>query len=77
MVMQRLKELLAEQFMLNQDEITSETTFAEDLGADSLDIVELTMALEEEFDISEISESDLARILTVGDLVRYITDKVD
>ena len=77
MVMRKLREILAEQFMLEEDEITSETSFAEDLGADSLDIVELTMAIEEEFDISEIEENDLKKIVTVGDLAQYITDRID
>ena len=54
-----------------------DTNFEEDLGVDSLDIVELSMALEEEFDIGEMSEEDLAGIKTVGDLVRYLQGKLD
>jgi len=77
MVLKRLKELLAEQFMVSEDEITPETSFADDLGADSLDIVELTMAIEEEFDITEISDEDLPRLVTVGDVVRYISERID
>ena len=57
--------------------ITMDTNFEEDLGVDSLDIVELSMALEEEFDIGEMSEEDLAGIKTVGDLVRYLQGKLD
>lgn len=54
-----------------------DTNFEEDLGVDSLDIVELSMALEEEFDIGEMSEEDLATIKTVGDLVHYLQGKLD
>ena len=57
--------------------ITMDTNFEEDLGVDSLDIVELSMALEEEFDIGEMSEEDLATIKTVGDLVNYLQGKLD
>ena len=53
-----------------------DTSF-EDLGADSLDVVELTMALEEEFGIGEMEEEDLSGISTVGDLVRYVSDKLE
>ncbi|NLL45395.1 MAG: acyl carrier protein [Clostridiales bacterium] len=77
MVFTKLKELLAEQFMVNEDEITLDTSFADDLGADSLDIVELTMALEEEFDITEISDEDIPRLVTVGDVARYISERID
>ena len=52
-------------------------TFTDDLGADSLDIVELSMALEEEFGVSEMSEEDIAGIATVGDLVNYLQNKLD
>jgi len=77
MVFSRLKELLAEQFMVDEDEITLDTSFVDDLGADSLDIVELTMAIEEEFDISEISEEDISKLVTVGDVVRYISERIE
>lgn len=77
MVFTKLKELLAEQFMVNKDEITLDTSFADDLGADSLDIVELTMALEEEFDITEISDEDIPQLATVGDVTRYISERID
>ena len=77
MVMQKLRELIAEQFMMEESEITPETSFVGDLDADSLDIVELTMAIEEEFDVGEIDENDLKNIATVGDLAQYISDKVD
>jgi acyl carrier protein len=77
MVLQRLKSLIAEQFMVDEDDITLDTSFVDDLGADSLDIVELTMAIEEEFDISEIDEGDLPKLITVGDLSRYISERID
>ncbi len=77
MVMQRLKRLIAEQFMVDEQEITADTSFTDDLGADSLDIVELTMSIEEEFDISEIDDNDLPKLATVGDLARYISDMID
>lgn len=77
MVLQKLKRLIAEQFMVDEQEITADTSFTDDLGADSLDIVELTMAIEEEFDISEIDDNDLPKLATVGDLARYISDIID
>ncbi len=77
MIFEKLSELISEQFGVEPDTITMETTFEDDLGADSLDIVELSMALEEEFDIGEMSEEDLATIKTVGDLVNYLQGKLD
>ncbi|MBQ2926572.1 MAG: acyl carrier protein [Ruminiclostridium sp.] len=68
----KLKALLAEQLSVNPDDITLEAAFVEDLGVDSLDLVELSMALEEEFGIEEMSEEDMANIKTVGDLVEYL-----
>ena len=64
--------IIAQQFGVDTDSITSETTFEDDLGADSIDIVELSMALEDEYAIGEMSEDDLGDIKTVGDLVQYI-----
>ena len=77
MIFEKLSELLSEQFGVDVENITMDTTFENDLGADSVDIVELSMALEEEFGIAEMSEEDLAKIVTVGDLVRYLQNKVD
>lgn len=77
MVFERLKKILAEQFVVDEDTITMETSFQEDLGADSLDIVELAMAVEEEFDIPELNEEDLPSLVTVGDLARYISNIID
>ncbi len=77
MIFEKLSELLAEQFRVKAEDITMNTTFENDLGADSVDIVELSMALEDEFGIAEMSEEDLAKIVTVGDLVRYLQSSVD
>ncbi len=64
--------IIAQQFGVDAGSITPETTFEEDLGADSIDIVELSMALEDEYAIGEMSEDDLGGISTVGDLIQYI-----
>ena len=77
MIFEKLCDLISEQFGVEADTITLETTFTDDLGADSLDIVELSMALEEEFGVSEMSEEDIAGIATVGDLVTYLQNKLD
>ena len=77
MVMEKLRELIAEQFTVDAATIQRDTAFFDDLGADSLDIVELTMALEEEFDLVELPEEDLRKLVTVGDVVDYITAKID
>ena len=73
MVFDKIKEIISEQFTIDENSITKQMAFTDDLGADSLDVVELTMAIEEEFDISEVSEDDLKTIVTVGDLVTYVT----
>ena len=77
MIFEKLCDLISEQFGVEADTITMETTFTDDLGADSLDIVELSMALEEEFGVSEMSEEDIAGIAIVGDLVTYLQNKLD
>ncbi|HEY5560187.1 MAG TPA: acyl carrier protein [Clostridiaceae bacterium] len=71
MVFDKIKGIIAEQLGLEADEITMESSFVDDLGADSLDIVELIMALEEEFDM-EIPDEDAEKISIVGDIVDYI-----
>ena len=70
-MLDRLKKVIVEQLGVEETEVTLESSFIEDLGADSLDIVELIMALEEEFDI-EIPDEDAEKILTVGDALDYI-----
>ena len=77
MIFNKLKALIAEQLSVNPDDITLEAAFVEDLGVDSLDLVELSMALEEEFGIEEMSEEDMANIKTVGDLVEYLAKHLD
>ncbi|MBA1333820.1 MAG: Acyl carrier protein [Firmicutes bacterium] len=71
MILEKVKEIVAEQLGVDEDEVVLEASFIDDLGADSLDIVELIMALEEEFDM-EIPDEDAEKIVTVGDAVEYI-----
>ena len=71
---ERVKKIIAEQLGVEEDEVTPEASFVEDLGADSLDTVELVMALEEEFEI-EIPDEDAEKILTVGKALEYIKEK--
>jgi acyl carrier protein len=71
----RLKEIIAEQLGISEDEIVPEASFIEDLGADSLDIVELIMALEEEFDI-QISDEEAEKIQTVQDAINFIMENI-
>jgi len=75
MIYERLVKLLSEQFGLDEDDINEDTGF-EDLGADSVDLVELSMNLEEEFGIDEMGEEEIASIHTVGDLVNYLRGKL-
>ena len=75
-IFQKLSEMIAEQFAKDPDEVTMDTSFEEDLGADSVDLVELVMAMEEEFEVGEIQEEDLSALKTVGDAVNYIASKV-
>ena len=70
---ERVKKIICEQLGVEEDEITPEAKFIEDLGADSLDTVELVMAFEEEFGL-EIPDEDAEKIATVGDAVRYIKE---
>lgn len=74
-IFQTMRDLVAEQFALEPDEVTMDTDFDRDLGADSVDVVELVMAMEEEFEIGEIPEEELGTLKTVGDAVNYIAGK--
>ena len=76
MIFEKIAALLAEQFGVEADSITMDTSF-EDLGADSLDIVELTMAVEEELGLENMDEDDLSGIAVVGDLVNYLKSKLE
>ena len=77
MIFKQLKNLLAEQFGVDVDTITMDTTFEDDLGADSLDLVDMSMALEEVFGVEELSEEDIAGITTVGDLVHFLQGRLE
>jgi acyl carrier protein len=68
---ERVKEIICEQLGVSAEEVTPQASFIEDLGADSLDLVELVMALEEEYDM-EISDEDAEKIRTVQDVLDYI-----
>ena len=72
----KVKKIVADQLGIDESKVTEESSFIDDLGADSLDTVELVMAFEEEFG-SEISDSDAEKILTVGDAVKFIENKAN
>ena len=73
-VADKVKGIIVEQLGVDEEEVTPDASFVDDLGADSLDVVELVMGLEEEFDI-EIPDEDAEKIATVGDAIAYIDDK--
>ena len=73
---EKLCALIAEQFGVDADTITADTTFVDELGADSVDLVELVMAMEEEFDIGEVEEDEVSELKTVGDCVNYLVNKM-
>ena len=75
-IFKTMQELVAEQFAMEPEEVTMETSFEEDLGADSVDLVELVMAMEEEFDMGEAGEDELAGLKTVGDAVNFVASKL-
>ena len=75
-IFQTMKDLVSEQFCMEPDEVTLETSFEDDLGADSVDLVELVMAMEEEFDIGEVEEDEVSELKTVGDCVNYLVNKM-
>ena len=71
---EKVKDIIVEQLSVNAEQVTPEAKFIEDLGADSLDVVELVMAFEEEFGV-EVPDEDAEKLITVGDVVKYIEDK--
>lgn len=73
-MLEKIKEIVAEQLSVDADTITAESNFKDDLGADSLDLFELVMALEDEYSV-EIPSEDLENILTVGDVIEYLKGK--
>ncbi len=72
MVLEKIIGFVAEQFAVDASGLSRDTEFISTLGADSLDIVELTMTIEEEFSLPEVSEEELSRIVTIGDLADYV-----
>jgi len=75
-IFKTMQKLIAEQFALAVDDVTMDSTF-ESLGADSVDLVELVMTMEEEFEVDEIPEEDLMTLKSVGDCVHYLADKLN
>jgi len=73
---QRVSEIVVEQLGVSRDDIDAESSFTDDLGADSLDLVELVMAMEEEFGV-EIPEDDSEKLQTFGDVVAYLREKLE
>ncbi len=76
MVFEKVKEILCDQLDVDEEKVTMEASITEDLGADSLDVVDLVMSLEEEFDV-EIPDDQVENIKVVGDIVKYIEDNAD
>ena len=77
MIYEKLCALIALQFSISEASITMDTSFIDDLQADSLDVVELTMALEEAFDIPEVDDDIVAGLITVGDVFSFISANCD
>lgn len=75
MVFEKIKKILAEQLDVDAEEMSLDTKIADDLGADSLDVVELLMAIEDEFDV-EIPDEEIERLKTIGDVVEYIQNNM-
>lgn len=73
-MLEKMKELIADQLGVEQNDVTENSSFKDDLGADSLDLFELVMALEDEYSV-EIPSEDLEKLLTVGDVIKYLNDK--
>ena len=76
MVFEKIKEIIADRLGIDENEIKLESNFVNDLGADSLDVVELVMALEEEFEV-EIADEDAEKVGTVSDVVKYVSSKIE
>ena len=76
MVFEKVRDILCEQLDVDEEKVTMEANITDDLGADSLDIVDLVMSLEEEFDV-EVPDEEVENIKTVGDIVKYIEDNID
>ena len=76
MIFDKVKAIIVDQLGVEENEVQLESSFVDDLGADSLDVVELVMAIENEFEI-EISDEDYDKVSTVGDVVEYIRERVE
>ena len=76
MIFEKIRAIIADQFGMDEEEITMDTNLLEDLDADSLDVVELSMAMESEFNLDEMKEEDLKGIRTVGDLVDLVAKNI-
>ena len=74
---EKLCALVANQFGVEADSVNADTAFVDDLGADSVDLVDLSMALEEEFGVEEMEAEEIESIVTVGDLYKYMQDHLD
>ena len=74
---EKLCKLIADQFGVEPDSVNADTAFVDDLGADSVDLVDLSMALEEEFGMEEMEAEEIETIITVGDLYKYMQDHLD
>ena len=77
MIFEKLVALIAEQFNVDEDSITMDTSFVDDLNADSVDLMDLSVALEEEFGIEEMADEEVSSIATVGDVVRFLQSRID
>ncbi|MDU2503033.1 acyl carrier protein [Peptoniphilus sp. Marseille-Q6390] len=69
----RILQIIAEQFNIDEDDLTEDMNFQDDLNADSIELVELVMTIEEEFE-TEVSEEDLEKLKTIGDVIEYVED---
>jgi acyl carrier protein len=76
-IFEKLRNIVAVQFSISESSIDMDTSFIDDLGADSLDVVELTMAIEEAFDVPEVDDDTVAGLVTFGDVFRFISDNCD
>lgn len=76
-IFERMQTIISEQFGVDAESITESTSFEEDLGADSVDLVELVMAMEDEFKIGEVGEDELSCLSTVGDCVSFLARRLE
>ena len=75
MVFEKVKDILVDQLDVDEDKVKADSSITDDLGADSLDVVDLVMSLEEEFDV-EVPDEEVENMKTVGDIVKYIEDRI-